>query len=98
MTKLWRYVWCARPRFHRGVLLWWKRRNETAEQTAERDANTRRVFRDIWNQHKRDVWDQTPETREVMELRAELDQLMDEVLGKEFPEDVHSGGNLHPIE
>jgi hypothetical protein len=98
MKKLWRHVWCARPYFHRGVALWWKRRNETPEERETRIAETNKVFRMIWNQVKRDELDLMPESREMMEFRAELEELMDEILGKEYPQDVLSSGNLHPTE
>ena len=44
---------------------------------------TKRFCREAWEQHKKDVWDKVPASRQVMELRAELDEIMDQVLGKD---------------
>lgn len=64
--------------------LWfnWRHRHETPDQREARIAATNLRFRALYNQHKREM-EYLPESREMMEVRREMDQLMDEVLGKE---------------
>lgn len=64
--------------------LWfnWKHRHETPEERKARIIATNQRFRELYNQHKKEMESQ-PQSRELMEVRREMDLLMDEVLGKE---------------
>lgn len=77
------YWWYGWPRLIYSTRRWWEHLHETPEEREAHIAATKKRYREVWEQHKREAWDPLPETRELMEMRAELDELMDEVLGKE---------------
>ena len=65
--------------------LWfkWQHRHETAQERKDRLIEKNRVLRDKYEEFKRDFSD-LPDSKSVMEIRKEMDELMENILNREL--------------
>lgn len=65
--------------------LWfkWQHRHETAQERKDRLTEKNQVLREKYEEFKRDFSD-LPESKNVMEIRKEMDELMENILNREL--------------
>jgi hypothetical protein len=61
---------------------WWKYRHLTKEEEKERIAEKKIRFREAW-EHTKEVFRDVPEGKELMEVRNDMDKLIEEICGPE---------------
>jgi hypothetical protein len=66
----------------RDIKCWWSHRHETPYQREQRIEENRKKFREIYNSFRAE-YDSKPDSKALMEWRDEMDEFMNDVLGKE---------------